>query len=84
MNPMTDTWTTFGRDQGQIVERSYRYDPASDRIVCRTLDRSDNSTTYEAMPFPDGAEWNGSEGVSPWSASNWEPCDNPFSRHPNP
>jgi hypothetical protein len=107
MNPMTDTWTTFGRDQGQIVERAYRYDYATDRVIRRTFDRSDNSTTYDAATGPRNVEpislsddaseayfgwwncsegvWNGSEGVLPWSEPlDWKPCDNPFSRLPNP
>lgn len=78
MNCMTDIWSVFGADQGQIVERAYRYDPDTDRIVERIHDGSDNSTQYRAAACPDDVEWNGSEGVAPWGRLDWQPCDNPF------
>lgn len=66
MNPMTDIWTIFGRDQGQTVERAYRYHPGSDRIIRREVDRSDMRVAYSAAACPDDIEWSGSEGVPPW------------------
>ncbi len=79
MNLMTDMWSTFGADQGQIVEVSYRYHCDSERIICREHDRSDGRTTYAAAPCPDDVEWNGSEAVAPWYGTlDWEPCDDPW------
>lgn len=72
MNPMTDLWAVFGRDQGQIVERAYRYDPDRDRIVRRILDRSSGRARYESAPCPEGVEWTGSEGVAPFNADTLE------------
>jgi hypothetical protein len=82
MNIMTDIWTTFGRDQGQMVERSYRYDMEADAIVKRTRDRSYMLVVYEAAPCPDHIEiaWSGAEGGAPWDDGelDWRPCQNPF------
>jgi hypothetical protein len=80
MNIMTDIWTTFGRDQGQIRERSYRYDMEADAIVRRTRDRGDMTVAYDAAPCPDSIEWAGAEGVAPWDDDDlsWRPCQNPF------
>lgn len=69
MNPMTDLWCVFGRDLGQMVEYAYLYDAATDEIIARRVDRSDNSVTYERAPCPPEITWNGSEGCAPWEES---------------
>ena len=72
-NVMTDTWTVFGRDQGQSVERAYRFDYGD--IIRRTTDRADGRVTYDTTRCPDDVEWNGSEGVAPWTEPlDWQPC----------
>ena len=48
MNCMTDVWSVFGRDLGQIVEEAYRYHEPTDRVICRTTDRSDGMIRYDA------------------------------------
>jgi len=75
MNPMTDLWTVFGRDQGQIVERAYRYDTTHDRILRMMYDRSDESTVYDVSPCPPDVTWSGSEMEPPWSPADmdWTP-----------
>lgn len=79
MNCMTDVWSVFGRDNGQIVERAYRYHETSDTIVRRTRDRSEGSVEYHRAPCPEELEWNGSEAaVGGVVALDWEPCQNPF------
>jgi hypothetical protein len=74
MNVMTDIWTVFGRDRGQIVEVAYKYDQATDRIVRRRYDASDATTEYQSAPCPADVEWTGAEGVAPFNtaALDWE------------
>jgi len=79
MNAMTDLWTIFGRDQGQIVEYAYRYADGSDSIICRCHDRSDDTTEYSAAACPDDVDWTGAEGEAPWGHLDWTCCENPFS-----
>ena len=78
MNCMTDTWSVFGRYQGQLVERAYRYDADTGRVIRRTHDRSDNIMRYDGAPCPEDLEWNGSEGAVDFSGLDWEPCENQF------
>ena len=75
MNIMTDVWSVFGRDQGQIVTRAYRYDADSERIIRRTVDGHDGQTEFAASECQDDVEWNGSEGTAPWRAEDmdWQP-----------
>jgi len=66
MNVMTDQWTVFGQDRGQIVEEAFRYDADRDEIVMRVIDRSDGEAAYYSAPCPEEVEWWGAESYRPW------------------
>jgi len=66
MNVMTDIWTIFGRDHGQIVEIAYRYSPNRDAVLRRSFDTADRCSTYAISPCPEHVEWAGAEGQKPW------------------
>ena len=79
MNCMTDVWSVFGRDLGQIVEEAYRYHEPTNRVICRTTDRSDGRVHYDAATCPDDLDWNGSEASVDMSGLEWSPLANsPF------
>jgi len=77
-NPMTDHWTTFERDKGQIVTWPYRYDPDSDRIILRVHDGCDGTVSYYSAPCPDDVTWTGAEGVRPFDSQGFRSAANPF------
>lgn len=80
MNAMTDLWTTFAIDTGQMVERSYRYCADTDRVIRKTTDHGDNSESFEAAICPVGLEWDGGEVMLPIKTVGfYSISSNPFS-----
>lgn len=76
MNVMFDAWTVFGRDQGQMVQVAYRC--TENHIIRRMIDRCDRTVRFDSAVMPDGVEWNGSEGNTPFCSLEFKNCTNPF------